>query len=135
MPCEIVERLPTPQEYNRLRAAVGWRLYDEDLIARCLPRSLYCVCAILDGEVVGMARVVGDGGLVCYVQDVCVLPEHQGKGIGTQLMDRIMAYLKKEMAPNTIIGLMSARGKEPFYERYGFVRRPNERYGCGMQLQ
>lgn len=46
MPCEIVERLPTPQEYNRLRAAVGWRLYDEDLIARCLPRSLYCVCAI-----------------------------------------------------------------------------------------
>jgi len=135
MPCEIVERLPTPQEYNRLRSAVGWRTYDEALIARCLPRSLYCVCAVMDGEVVGMARVVGDGGLVCYVQDVCVLPEHQGKGIGTMLMDRIMAYLKREMAPNTIIGLMSALGKEPFYERYGFVRRPNARYGCGMQLQ
>ncbi len=134
MPCEIVERLPSPQEYNALRAAIGWRVYDLDDVAAGLPRSLYCLCAIRDGELVGMARVVGDGRLVCYIQDVCVRPEYQRQGIGTQLMDGIMAYLQQHAAHNTIIGLLSAAGKEAFYEKYGFRRRPNERQGCGMQL-
>lgn len=135
MPCEIVARLPSPEEYNHLRAAVGWRQYDLENIARSLPRSVYCLCALVDGQLVGMARIVGDGGLVCYIQDVCVLPAHQRQGIGTQLMDGIMAYLHEHAAHNTIIGLLSGAGKEPFYEKYGFFRRPDGRYGCGMQLK
>jgi GNAT superfamily N-acetyltransferase len=137
MPCEIVElveQLPSSAEYNRLRIAVGWRTYDHEAIARCLPRSLYCLCALQDGELIGMARIVGDGELVCYIQDVCVLPAYQRQGIGRRLMDGIMAYLAEHAAPNTIVGLMSGPGKEPFYEGYGFVRRPNERQGHGMQL-
>jgi len=131
---QLIARLPSPAEYNRLRRAVGWRLYDEEAIARCLPRSLYCLCAVQDAEVIGMARLVGDGELVCYVQDVCVLPEYQGQGLGQRLMEAIMAYLREHAAPNTIVALMSSPGKEPFYERYGFLRRPNDRQGCGMQL-
>ena len=79
-----------------------------------------------------MARVVGDGGLVFYVQDVIVLPEFQGRGIGAQLMEKVMAYIEGHAHHNTIIGLMSAIGKEAFYERYGFVKRPAEKYGPGM---
>ncbi len=28
----------------------------------------------------------------------------------------------------------AATGKEPFYEKYGFTRRPNDRLGAGMTI-
>jgi GNAT superfamily N-acetyltransferase len=128
----IIERLPGATDYNRLREAVGWGAYRKEVIARSLPHSCYCVCAVAYGQVVGMARIVGDGGLVYYIQDVIVLPAFQGQGIGTRIMDRIMAYIGMHASHNTIIGLMAAKGKEAFYERYGFIRRPSDRYGAGM---
>lgn len=130
--CVIVEQLPGAQDYNRLREAVGWGVYEEAVIVRSLPNTLYCVCARVGGQVVGMARIIGDGGLVYYIQDVIVLPAYQRQGIGTQMMDRLMAYIGAHASHNTIVGLMAAKDKEPFYEKYGFVRRPNERMGAGM---
>jgi len=32
------------------------------------------------------------------------------------------------------IGLFSAKGKEGFYNKFGFVERPNEKRGAGMEL-
>ncbi len=130
--CVIVEQLPDAQDYNRLREAVGWGSYEEAVIVRSLPNTLYCVCACVGEQVVGMARIIGDGGMVYYIQDVIVLPAYQRQGIGTQMMDRLMAYIGAHASRNTIIGLMAAKDKEPFYEKYGFVRRPNERMGAGM---
>lgn len=139
MQIEIVERLPSPEEYNRLRAEVGWGVYELAVIERALPRSLYGVCAYEGATpggatIAGMARIIGDGGLVYSIQDVIVKPEYQGQGIGTALMDRVMAYIRAHASHNSIIGLMSARGKERFYERYGFVARPTERLGSGMTM-
>lgn len=31
-----------------------------------------------------------------------------------------------------VVGLMAAVGKEPFYQKFGFHTRPNEREGAGM---
>jgi len=130
----LVETLPSPADYNRLRQAVGWGVYDEAVIEKALPNTLYCVCAFCDDEMVGMARVIGDGGLVFYIQDVIVLPEFQRQGLGAQLMEAVMAFVRAQARHNTIVGLMSARGKEAFYERYGFTPRPTEKHGAGMTL-
>ena len=77
-PYTIIEQLPTVGDYNRLREAVGWGSYPPQVIAKSLPRSLYGVCALVEGQVVGMARIIGDGGLAYYIQDVVVLPRCQG---------------------------------------------------------
>jgi len=130
----LVEALPSAAEYNRLRQTVGWGGYALEEIEDSLPRSLYGVCVYLNGALVGMARVVGDGGLVFYIQDVIVVPDHQRRGIGRTMMDRVMAYIRKHARQNSVIGLMAAKGKEPFYEAYGFTPRPNDRLGCGMTL-
>ncbi len=130
----IVEQLPGAAQYNRLRAAVGWRTHDETFIERALPNSLYGLCAFVDGELVGMARVIGDDGMVYYIQDVIVTPAYQRHGIGTQMMDRVMAYIRAHASPHAVIGLMAACGKEPFYEKYGFTCRPTERLGAGMTI-
>ena len=132
--CVLVEQLPSPADYNRLRQAVGWGVYQEAVIEQALPNTLYCVCALNDGQVIGMARIIGDGGMVYYIQDVIVLPAYQRQGVGTQMMDRIMAYIQAHAHHNTIVGLMAAHGKEPFYEKYGFTRRPTDRLGAGMTL-
>jgi GNAT superfamily N-acetyltransferase len=131
---KIVEKIPSPKDYNRLRMMVGWGTYDEELVALSLPNSLFCVCAMVSDETIGMARIIGDGGLVFYIQDVIVIPEYQGKGIGGFMMERVMAYLKQHAGHNTILGLMSATGKEGFYEQYGFISRPTDKLGCGMTL-
>ena len=131
---QIIEQQPTPAEYNQLREAVGWGAYQEGVIAKSLPNTLYCLCTFIDDQIIGMGRVIGDDGLVYYIQDVIVLPDYQGQGIGTQMMDKIMAYIRNHASNNTIIGLMSAVGKERFYEKYGFTIRPTEKYGAGMTM-
>jgi GNAT superfamily N-acetyltransferase len=134
MNCEIIEKMPSAEEYNRLRLSVGWGIYDLELIDKSLPRSLFCVCALVNSEVVGMARLIGDDGLVFYIQDMIVTPDLQLQGIGKLLMNRLMEYIHTHARQNSIIGLMSAKGKEKFYERYGFTSRPTGSLGNGMTI-
>ena len=58
-----------------------------------------------------------------------MLPEHQGNGFGARIMDALMRYLERAARPGAFVGLMTAEGVEPFYERYGFERRPDDRPG------
>jgi ribosomal protein S18 acetylase RimI-like enzyme len=125
----IVERLPTPEEFNDLRAAIGWPVRDPEAIHRGLQQSLFSVCAVEGERVVGYARVIGDGGLYFYLQDFMVRPEHQRQGIGSQLMDRVMGFLQAAVPDGSFVGLMAAQGASGFYERYGFEERPDGRPG------
>ena len=131
---QIIEKLPSPEEYLYLRQLVGWNLLERDVVEKALPASLYCVCAVVDRTVIGMARIIGDGGLAYYIQDVIVIPEYQRKGIGTQLMNKIMEYIRTNAYNNSVVGLMAAKGKEPFYTRYGFTIRSDNNLGSGMTI-
>ncbi len=134
MEIEIMEKLPSSAEYNQLRKVVGWGVYEPEVVEMSLPNSLYGLCALAENKIIGMARVIGDDGLAYYIQDVIVRPEYQRQGIGKKMMERIMAYIRSRAKHNTFIGLMAAKGKEPFYEGYGFTIRPNEDLGSGMTI-
>jgi GNAT superfamily N-acetyltransferase len=125
----VQDGAPTPGEYRRLRAAVGWNELSAEAMATGLGNSLYSCVARVGEEVVGCARVVGDGGVYFYVQDVIVVPEHQGRGIGAALMDSVLAFLDRTVPPGSFVGLMAAAGAEAFYRRYGFERRSDDRPG------
>ncbi|NLT55895.1 MAG: GNAT family N-acetyltransferase [Actinomycetales bacterium] len=128
----IVERLPTVDESLALRRAVGWTVHDPDATAEGLARTLFAVCAELDGKIIGMAKVAGNGSTCFYVHDVVVAPGHQGRGIGRRLMERVMAYLATNACAGAVVALMAAEGREGFYEPFGFVRRPTASLGHGM---
>ena len=122
----------TVEDYNMLREAVGWGSCKPERVSMALERSDFLTVAVVNGKRIGMARVVQDG-LQALVMDVMVLPDYQGHGIGKALMERTMEYLKTLAADGGIfINLMSAVGKESFYERFGFIGRPNETRGPGM---
>lgn len=125
----LVQRLPTVEEYQQLREAVGWRNMDKESTEIGLRNSLFSICVIDQERIIGYGRVIGDGSLYFYLQDIIVLPEFQGQGIGQRIMDSIMNYLNSHAKTNASIGLMAAKGAAGFYEKYGFRQRPPERPG------
>jgi ribosomal protein S18 acetylase RimI-like enzyme len=131
----LVERNPTLEEYQRLRRAVGWSDVDAETIETGLQKSLFSVCVILKNDVVGCGRVIGDGGIYFYIQDIMVLPEFQGKGIGRRIMGSVMEYLNTHARDGAFVGLMAARGVSKFYERYGFKERPSDAPGMFRVLR
>ncbi|MGC9529515.1 MAG: GNAT family N-acetyltransferase [Candidatus Bipolaricaulaceae bacterium] len=98
-----------------------------------LDHSLWCTVAELTGRAVGMARLVGDGAIYAYLQDVIVLPEMQGRGIGRQMVMAALAWLQANFPPEGTVGLMAAPGAAGFYRHLGFRRRP--RRAPGMELE
>ena len=126
---EIVERLPTVDEYLQLRSSVDWPTVSAEAAERGLQKSLYSICAVLDGKLVGHGRVVGDGALYFYIQDVAVLQQYQGCKIGPQIMDAIMQWIDSRASHNSFVGLMAAKDVAVFYYRYGFTERPADRPG------
>lgn len=124
------------EDFTRLRAAVGFQPIVAAQAEAGLANSLFTVTACADSQTVGMARVLGDGGYVAVVADVVVLPEYQGQGIGAGLMQRVQAYLQSRAAggQKLYVYLMARQGKEAFYEKFGFQRRPNNEEGAGMSL-
>jgi len=128
----LTERSPTVEEYLMLREAVGWGEKDFESTETGLRNSLYSVCVFIGKEIVGCGRVVGDGGIYFYIQDIIVLPEFQEKGIGKRIMDAVMDYLEAHAHPGAFIGLMAAEGASEFYEQYGFTERAPDRPGMFM---
>jgi hypothetical protein len=50
------------------------------------------------------------------------------------VMEEIMKMIRSWLKPGykVMVSLCSAIGKEAFYEKFGFFKRPNENTGCGM---
>ena len=95
-----------------------------ELVERALANNLYDVIAVKDDEVIGMGRLVGDGVMYWYLQEIVVLPEYQGEGIGTAIVNKLLEYISEhtEEGNFTSVGLTAAEGKEGFYERFGFAK-------------
>jgi GNAT superfamily N-acetyltransferase len=119
----VVERTPEVLEYNRVRQAAGLSVKDEIAAQYGLANTLYAVCIVHGGRMVGIGRVIGDGGLFYDIVDVAVVAEHQQKGVGKMIMDALMGYINAHARPTSIVCLMANRGIAPFYEKYGFKAR------------
>lgn len=124
------------KEYNHLRKSVNWLCLNEKQAQTGIDNTYYLVCARYNGEAVGMARVISDGGYVVYIADVIVNPAYQGMHVGKLMMEDIMAFIRNQLAVHgpVMVNLMAAKEKEGFYRNFGFLTRPNEETGAGMFL-
>ncbi len=126
---ELNERRPTVSEYLGLRSSVGWHALPETAVEAGLAHSLYAVCAVHKGAVIGCGRIIGDNGIYFYIQDLIIQPEYQHQGVGTQLLARLMGYIHGQAQTGAFIGLMAAPGLERFYGRFGFTLFPEHSPG------
>ena len=124
----------TPEEYMEMRRLVEWSEFPMEQAVEGIKHSAYLCVFRKEGKVIALARVITDFGYVVYIADVIVRPDYQGQGLGRQLMNNIMDYIKGQLKPGykKMVSLMAAQGKEEFYKKFGFVTRPNDMYGCGM---
>lgn len=114
--------------------SVGWgaRGGDPASLARVLAGSRWVVTAWDEGTLVGFARAISDGVTTAYVTDVVVAPSHRRRGIGTELVQQLLA------GRDSIQFLLRAEpALEPLYRKLGFgdpdhvLRRPRrERRGA-----
>lgn len=132
MDLDIGHQSPTVAEFVNLRAKVSWGDTDKELAEYSLKHSLFH-CTVRQGnKLVAMGRVIGDGALFFYIQDMVVDPDFQGLGLGKIVMDQLEMYLQKAAKPGATIGLLAAKGKEGFYQQYHYQLRPSETLGMGM---
>jgi len=125
------------EDCDKLRNSAQWPQMHIEQIITGLANSAFIIAAKDGEQTVGMVRVVSDGGYVFFIVDVLVLPEYQHKGIGKTMMKRAMEYIYSSLREGYCIqvDLLASKGKEGFYEEFGFIKRPDDNYGCGMTLR
>lgn len=123
---------PSVVDFVLLRQKVGWGDLDGKLAEASLLNSLHTVTVTYNNKLIGMGRVVGDGAMYFYIQDVIVDPDHQNRSVGTIIMKNIEGYLSEVAKQGATIGLLAAQGKENFYSKYDYIQRPNTTLGHGM---
>lgn len=130
------ETLPTAEEFSSLTNAVGWGIDSKAVVEQALNGSVYTVSVYDGNKIIGFGRLIGDRAMFLYIQDVMVLPEYQGRQIGTRIMERLIDKINecKKFNPDLRAYLGASKGKEGFYERFGFVTRESAGLGAGMVL-
>lgn len=100
---------------------VGWKEYPspEKLLA-ILKNSNYIVLAIDDesGKVVGFINTISDGVLSAYIPLLEVLPQYQGRGIGSELVKRML----KNLDGYYMIDVVCDESVQKFYEKFGLKK-------------
>ena len=85
-----------------------------------------------DIMVIGMARIIGDGVLNLYIQDVIIAKAYRRQKLGTLILNHLITLLHNKFPADCTIGLMAAKGQTQFYNQFGFETRPNNDVDAGM---
>jgi ribosomal protein S18 acetylase RimI-like enzyme len=132
---KIIERRPTLDEFHEICASVGWESFmNFDVATAAINNSLYSVVVTCKNQTVGMGRIVGDGHIYFYIQDIAVMPDHQRNGLGKKIMDQLFVFLKNNAKEKAFIGLFAAEGTDSFYEKYG-IKKHNGLTGIFRVMQ
>jgi ribosomal protein S18 acetylase RimI-like enzyme len=101
---------PTPPSptlhYRMLEGSEAFVLAVDDEVPEGTPR------------VAGFVNAVGDGVFAAFIPCLEVLPAYQGRGIGSELVGRLLARLEDRYS----VDLVCDDDVVPFYERLGLQR-------------
>ena len=127
------EKPPSRTAYHQLFETTGWnQAYqaDADELYEAISSSWYVISAYDTDGLVGFGRVISDSVLYALICDLIVKPSCQGQGIGSTLLNRLIARCRTQQI--RVIWLFSAKGKSSFYKNFGFAERPSD--APGMQM-
>lgn len=113
--------IPEVEELLNLYNDVQWLAYTDDSarLKNAMDNSLKVWTCWDDDKLVGLARVVGDGYTIIYIQDILVLESYQGQGIGSKFLKLILEMYKSVRQ----IVLMTDETEKTikFYQKNGLV--------------
>ncbi len=107
-------------EWHRVREilkAVGMGHHSAERHRQAFEASHTTIFAMSGEQLIGFGRALSDGQYQAAIYDCAVLPDYQGKGVGSEIIRRIV----KELSHCNII-LYASPGREGFYRQHGFAR-------------
>lgn len=117
---EVLYEPPTAKEYVDLRSAAGMRERKIGSAEKGISNSVFWITLRNQGKLIGMGRIVGDGGTVVQITDIAVDPEQQGKGYGSFIFDQIQKFILAEIPDDAFVCLFAEREIAFFYQDKGF---------------
>ncbi|WP_231570213.1 GNAT family N-acetyltransferase [Pseudomonas fulva] len=117
----VTHAIPSVETYRHLRTAAGLSAKAVEAATRGLPNSLFAVQILCAGVPIGMGRVIGDGGSFYQVVDIAVLPAHQGRGLGKQIMAAISGFIAREVPESAYVSLIADGEAYRLYQQFGFA--------------
>ncbi|PKK40275.1 acetyltransferase, gnat family [Clostridiaceae bacterium JG1575] len=117
--------IPNLESVLNLYNDVSWTAYtaNPEQLENALKNSLKLWTAWEDDLLLGLARVIGDGCTIIYIQDILVLEAYQGRGLGSQFLEMI---LKEYQDVRQIVLLTDDTEKTiRFYKKIG-LKKGNE---------
>lgn len=132
----IYKNTVTPDEVNFLRAAIGFRQILPQQIEAGLDGSALIVAAYDQDRIIGMTRLIWDGGIVAFIPDILVLPDYQQQGVEHEMVTQLLDFLRNELKPGfgIQVDIKVWNGQETIYESLGFQISTKERCGVPMHL-
>lgn len=125
------DRKITAEQAAGLFQAVGWMSGDYPEELACALRDADVLVTAWDRKrLVGLCELLTDGGMTAYLNYLLVLPEYQGHGIGSKLVELSL----RRLGGFRRIILLAERGKETFYEQFGF-RQDDHAQGMALLIR
>jgi len=123
---QIVKSWPEDEIVNLYKAGGWWReSYNKSGIKHLIDGSF--AFAVLTekktGKAIGMGRLLSDGVSDAYIQDLVVLKEYRGKGLGKYLVNELVNYCKSKKI--MWIALIAEPDQDRFYSSVGFKHMKN----------
>jgi GNAT superfamily N-acetyltransferase len=85
-------------------------------LATVFANSMFACFVYGDDHLAGAGRALADGLDCAYIADVAVHPDHQGRGLGREIIERLVTAARGHKK----IILYANPGAEPFYAKLGF---------------
>ena len=104
-------------ELAKLLSGVGLADFDAPTRQRAFSGSAVVLFVYQKDKLVGCGRALSDGAYEAALYDVAVAPKLQGQGLGSIIVQEILAKL-----PGQNVIFFASVGKEPFYEKLGCAR-------------
>ncbi|MPS63795.1 MAG: N-acetyltransferase [Chryseobacterium sp.] len=130
---QIIENQLSVEDYRNMRKVSG--LSEKTLMAAeiALKNTLHSVAILNDNKVIGIGRIVGDGGAFAQVVDVCVHPDFQRRGVGKMIMENLMSYINT-LPTSCYISLLADGDAKYLYEKYGFKETAPDSVGMAIKI-
>lgn len=126
-----------PQTYIDLRVNCGLSAKTVKAATIGVNHSLCSVVVINEDsdEIIGMGRLIGDGGCHCQVADICILPPHQGKGLSKLIMQKLDEFIQENIPETCYINLIADGEAYKLYQQYRFKEVWPASRGMGYTLK
>lgn len=131
------DQLPSFEQFVHLHEASGLikskkGTYTREQLYQAAKNSWFHISIYDQDRLIAFGRMISDGVYQALICDVMVDPTYQKQGLGKEIIEALLQKCKDSGIQS--VQLFSAKGKQHFYEKLGFVEREHDAPGMSIVI-